>query len=193
MTLGGVIYLLSIADKQMKGTTRRNIDMFHQICGDKALASVVLGTTNWDNWEWLGEDSEIGKKRERYLDEFFWKSMNASRSSKSLRFYKTQESAVVFVDTILDRLKSAEEDNVLQIQTELVELNRTIPETAAGKRLRYMLEQLLEMQKDSGGVYSAAFSESSLERQIAELQISLPRKIYLNLFVSRLDLLHIYG
>ena len=186
MTIGGVIYLLSIADKRVQVTTRRNIDMFHQICGDKALARVVLGTTNWGEVE-----EEVGKKREQNMDAAFWKTTTASRS-KSLRFDETQESAMVFVDTILDRLKSAEEDNVLQIQTELVELNRTIPETAAGKELRYVLEQLLENQKDLGEVSSAAF-KLSLERQIAELQISLPRKIYLNLFVSRLDLLHIYG
>ena len=47
MTLGGVIYLLSFADKQMNGSTRRNFDMFYQLCGDKALGRVVLGTTNW--------------------------------------------------------------------------------------------------------------------------------------------------
>ena len=45
MKLGGVIYLQSIADKRMMGTTRRNLDMFSQLCGDKALARVVLGTT----------------------------------------------------------------------------------------------------------------------------------------------------
>ena len=45
MKLGGVIYLLSIADEEMK--TRRNVDMFHQLCGDKALEKVVFGTTNW--------------------------------------------------------------------------------------------------------------------------------------------------
>ena len=186
MTLGGVIYLLSIADKHVKGTTRRNIDMFHQICGDKALARVVLGTTNWGEVE-----EEVGKKREQNMDAAFWKTTTASRS-KSLRFDETQESAMVFVDTILDRLKSAEEDNVLQIQTELVELNRTIPETAAGKRLRYELEQLLEMARP-GERDSSMPIVAGIERQIAELQISLPRKIYLNLFVSRLDLLHIYG
>ena len=46
MKLGGVIYLLSIADIRMKVATRRNIDMFHQLCRNKAFVRVVLGTTD---------------------------------------------------------------------------------------------------------------------------------------------------
>ena len=190
MTLGGVIYLLSIADSRMKGTTRVNIDMFHQLCGDKALASVILGTTNW------GEvDEEVGKKHEQQLVNTFWNPMTAS-GSKSLRFDKTEKSARAFLDAILGRLEFGENeeilnDNVLQIQNELVVLNRTIPETEAGKVLLYALEKLLQLQKAEGVKDTAILS--SIEKQIAELRVSVPRKIYLNLFVSRLDLLHIYG
>ena len=43
MKLGGVIYLLSIADKRMEVVTRRNLDRFHQLCRNKAFARVVLG------------------------------------------------------------------------------------------------------------------------------------------------------
>ena len=186
MTLGGVIYLLSIADKRMKGTTRRNLDMFHQLCGDKALARVVLGTTNWGEVE-----EDVGKNRETQLAKTFWKPMTAS-GSKLLRFYKTEESAVTFVDAILGRLKSGEEDNVLRIQNELVELERRIPETDAGKELRYTLQQLLEMQKEGANSETVAPLLESIKKQIAELRISLPRKIYLKVFVSRLKIRHFF-
>ena len=188
MTLGGVIYLLSIADKRMKGTTRRNLDMFHQLCGDKALARVVLGTTNW------GEVQEdVAMMREQQLAKTFWEPMTSS-GSKLLRFNKTQKSAVVFVDTILDRLKSSEDDNVLRIQNELVELERRIPETDAGKELRYTLKQLLEMQKEGVNPETAAPLLKSLKKQVAELRISLPRKLYLKFFVShgRLENLQVF-
>ena len=66
MTLGGVIYLLSIADRQMNGSTRRNLDMFYQLCGDKALARVVLGTTNWEKVE-----EDVGENREHLFAETF--------------------------------------------------------------------------------------------------------------------------
>ena len=177
MTLGGIIYLLSIADKRMNGSTFKNLDMFYQLCGDKALATVVLGTTNWGDVE-----EDVGVKREQQLATNFWKSMTSS-GSKLLRFDKTEESAVAFVNAILDRLKSGEEDNVLRIQNELVELNLTIPETAAGKKLRCTLVQQLEKLKEEANSEQVAALSAGIEKQIAELHISLPRKIYTKFFV----------
>ena len=165
MTLGGVIYLQSIADKRMMGTSRRNLDMFHQLCGDKALARVVLGTTNW------GEVEEaVGARREEQLAETFWKPMT-SMGSKLLRFDKTERSARAFVDAILNQLKfgGSEEilgDNFLRIQNELVELKRRIPETAAGKELRYTLKQLLQMQKEGVKFEKEAPLLESIETQL---------------------------
>jgi len=181
MTLGGVIYLLSIADKRMKGTTRRNLDMFHQLCGDKALARVVLGTTNW------GEvNKDVGDRREAQLANTFWDNMTAS-GSKLLRFDRTESSARAFLDAIFEQLKFGGNQeilgvNVLQIQSELVELERKIPETAAGKELRYTLKQLLEMQKEEANSEKVAPLLASLKKQIDELHISLPRKLYLKVF-----------
>ena len=188
MTLGGVIYLQSIAEKRLKGTTRRNLDMFHQLCGNNALARIVIGTTNW------GEtDKTAGEKREQQLAKIFWNTMIAS-GSKSLRFDKTERSARTFLDAILDQLEfhdneEISNENVLRIQNELVVLDRKIPETAAGKELRYTLEQLLEMQKEEANTEKAAALSASLKRQIDELHISLPRKLYLNFFVSGLILI----
>jgi len=180
MKLGGIIYLLSIGDKRMKGTTRRNLDMFHQLCGDKGLARVILGTTNW------GEvDDNTGKMREQQLAKTFSNLMNASGSTrKLLRFHKTKESARAFLGVILERLKfrgnEILNDNVLRIQNELVELNRNIPETEAGKKLLYTLEQLLEIQKNQAEDFEEL--SASLAKQIAELHVSLPRKWYLKIF-----------
>ena len=188
MTLGGVIYLLSIADKRMKGTTRRNLDMFYQLCGDKALEKVVLGTTNWGVSE---IDREMEPKREEQLAKNFWNKSKTS-SGSLLRFDKTKESAVAFVNAILEQLDSAEKDNVLRIQKELVELERRIPETDAGKELHYTLKQLLEMQKEGINPETAAPLLESLKKQIAELHISLPRRLYLKFFVGRLKSLRIY-
>ena len=188
MKLGGVIYLLSITEK-MRGTTRKNLDMFHQLCGDKALSSVVLGTTKW------GEvDENVGKDREEQLAEKFFGGMVAS-GSKVLRFdprprpSRTDRSARAFLDAILDQLEFGKNekilnDSVLQIQNEIVELERRIPETAAGKELRYTLEQLVQMQKEGTNTEKTALL-SNLRKQIDELKISLPRQFYLKFFVSR--------
>ena len=172
MTLGGVIYLLSIAERRMTGKTRRDLDMFLQLCGDKALAKVVLGTTNW------GEvDETVGQKREEQLAKTFWNPMTAS-GSKFLRFDRTERSARAFLDAILGQLEFGENgeilnNNVMQIQNEIVDLGRRIPETSAGKELRYTLKQLLERQKEEEISEEVAVLSASLKKQIDELQISL--------------------
>ena len=79
----------------MRSTTRRNLDMFHQLCGDKAFARVVLGTTTWG---WV--DKETGKDREKELATNLWKTMIDS-GSKMLRFDQTKESARAFLNAIL--------------------------------------------------------------------------------------------
>ena len=163
--------------------------MFHKLCGDKALARVILGTTNWGE---VGEN--VGQMREEQLTKIFWNTATAL-GSKLLRFDKTEESARAFLDAILDQLKFGGNevilnDNVLRIQRELVELDRRIPETEAGKALRYTLKQLLEMQKKEANSEKEAAILASVKKQIAELHISLPRKLYLKFFVSRLENFH---
>ena len=190
MKLGGVIYLQSIADKRMKGTTRRNLDMFCQLCGDKAFERVVLGTTNWGE----GEEKKIGKMREQQLTNNFWNTM-ITLGSKSLRFDQSKKSARSFLDVILGQLEYGENeevlnDTVLRIQNELVELDRKIPETSAGQELRYTLKQLREIQEEGNSKEATALA-ASIEKQIAELRISRPRRLFLKLFVSRLQILHL--
>ena len=90
------------------GTTRRNLDMFSQLCGDKALARVVLGTTNWGD-----VDEKVGEIREQQLAKTFWKSMTAS-GSKLLRFDKTERSARAFVEAIvLDQSEFGGKEEIL--------------------------------------------------------------------------------
>ena len=144
------------------GTTRRNLDMFSQFCGDKALARVVLGTTNWGEVE-----KDVGAMREEQLAKTFWKPMTAS-GSKLLRFDKTERSARAFVDAILGQLKSGGKDNFLRIQKEVVELERRIHETAAGKELRYTLEQLLEMQKEGVNIEKLLETQSKNDSEMTK-------------------------
>ena len=178
MKLGGVIYLHNITEKRMRGTTKKNLDMFHQLCGDKALARVILGTTNW------GEiDKEKGKDREKDLAANFWKTMIDS-GSKLFRFYETQESALVFLDVILGQLEfykngKMKNDISLQIQNELINRERSIRETSAGKELRSSLQQDFEAYKTDRD------AAKTIREQVDELHVPLGRKLYLKFFVSR--------
>ena len=108
MKLGGVIYLQSIANKRMKGTTRRNLDMFRQLCGDKAFERVVLGTTNWEK-----VDENVGRMREQQLAKNFWNTM-ITLGSKSLRFDQTKRTAQGFLDVIFSENEKILNDNILR-------------------------------------------------------------------------------
>jgi hypothetical protein len=94
MKLGGVTYLQSIARKRLKGTTRRNLDIF---CGDMALDRVVLGTINW------GEVSEdVGERRELQLRTKFMFCFGSSMHW----FNNSQQSALSFLEPILSKQES---------------------------------------------------------------------------------------
>ncbi|KAF8056273.1 P-loop containing nucleoside triphosphate hydrolase protein [Lyophyllum atratum] len=139
--LGGIIYLQDISHSRFTGTGRRNLEMFNHLCGDAALHKVVLGTTHW------GKDSVMkdgkGEEREKELKTLHWKPM-LDKGSKTRRFQDTKESAMEFINMIL---RNKVMDTILQIQTELAIDHKILPQTRAGKELRYTLEQILEMQK----------------------------------------------
>ena len=166
MILGGVIYLQSIAERRIRGRTIKNLDVLHQICGDKALARVILGTTNW------GEDNEeIGKDREQELATNFLKTMIDS-GSKMLRFYNTKESARAFLNTILGQLKfdkngKIKNDTILRIQYELVDLHRSIPETAAvSRRHLEKKKELVDLDRSIPGTAAGQELHYTLERHL---------------------------
>ena len=152
--------------------------MFHQLCGDKALARVILGTTNWEEI-----DKEKGKDRERDLATNFWKTMIDS-GSKLFRFYETKESALDILNVILGQLEfysngTMKNDIPLQIQNELVNRERRIQETAAGRELRSNLQQDLETKKTDKD------AAKNIREQVDELHVPLTRRLLLKFFVSR--------
>ena len=182
MKLGGVIYLHDISQTRMLGTTRKNFDVFLKLCGEEAEASIILGTTKWTNVL-----PEIGAQHEKQLVEKYWNEI-ISRGSRVFRFQNSEASAWEMVGAILDKF---EERLALRIQNELVDHQRWIPETDAGKALRYTLEQLLAMQRKMAAELQAQRDQSEVEerlkdnheeirktlRRIKDLQVTLPRRI----------------
>jgi hypothetical protein len=118
----------------MLGSFLKNYDMFGQLCGDEALANVVLVTTMWGR-----TPEEEGASREQELKQNFWAVM-LGHGSLTARYMHTHESAWEIVDMLLpkERLHS------LLIQRELVDLGKTIPETAAGRTLRMHFQDTLK-------------------------------------------------
>ena len=94
--LGGLIYLHDISLPRMKGTALRNLEVFKKLCGDRALRSVVLGTTKWTELE----SRSVGEDRLKKLRDNYWLEM-IERGSFVHDFDDTQQSAWKVVDSVL--------------------------------------------------------------------------------------------
>lgn len=138
MKVAGIIYLHDISQTRMLGTTRKNLEMFQKLCGDDAIKNVILGTTKWSDVK-----KDIGYHREDELTREHWKHM-LDKGAEMARFRNSQSSAWAIVDLILQRDRAT----AILIQHELVDLQQIIPETEAGKTLRYTLKELLQVQQN---------------------------------------------
>lgn len=112
--------------------------MFNRLCGQGALEKVVLGATKSSRLV-----PEEALKRLTRLNDVHWKEMIDAKA-QVFEFDGGHISALEFLKAILNRFGDT---IALQIQDELVNKRMIIPETGAGKELRYTLEQVLEFQK----------------------------------------------
>ncbi|KAF8884207.1 P-loop containing nucleoside triphosphate hydrolase protein [Gymnopilus junonius] len=153
--LGGVIYLHDVSLDRFTGTAQRNLDMFQALCGQGALSKVILGTTKW------GRISD--RRAQAHEDELkrdHWKTLIAEGAKvRSFKHRNDTESAWRFIDIVVALVKKEDLNEVyLQIQRELGDEKKLIPETDAGKALRATLKEILDMEKQVAG----------LERNMAE-------------------------
>lgn len=156
--LAGIIYLHDISQARMQGSLKRNLDVFRKLCGDGALRHVVLCTTKWSQVE-----EEVGERRTEHLKGVFWKEMIEHGSTvlalndqnvglpadlamspeNSCRFV----SAWRVVNLIIE--SNREKMTALQIQKELVDDRKPIPDTEAGRELRFSLKTLIKILEET--------------------------------------------
>ena len=160
MKLGGVIYLHDISLSRMLGTTRKNLEVFQKLCGDDAFRSVILGTTKWGD-----VFKEDGDKRTQQLRDNYWRDM-VDQGSKVFKFEDSSKSAWTMVDSIVELNRSRAE--VLQIQRELVDARKLIPDTEAGQKLRNDLDQVLKkLKEDRKAQKKDEYKRLELDNEIA--------------------------
>ena len=146
MKLGGIIYLHDISHPRMLGVERQNLEVFQDLCGNKALSSVIIGITNSDQIS-----QELSAKRCNELSSGYWKSMlEAGVTVYPLGNDAT--SARNLLTTILQNIKLSTGSSELrtefvEIQNEVVDQAKLVSETKAGKQLKSTLKEILEMQK----------------------------------------------
>ncbi|KAF8896189.1 P-loop containing nucleoside triphosphate hydrolase protein [Infundibulicybe gibba] len=139
--LSGVLYLHSISDRRMGGTSTRNFKMFRELCGTEALKNVVILTTMWE-----GVDINAGEAREMELgttDIFFKPALD--EGAQMLRHAaQTARSAHSVLRYLIKNHPLP-----LQIQRELVDQKKELSKTAAGSELeRGLMKQAERYKKD---------------------------------------------
>ena len=105
--------------------------MFQELCGRDNFQNVVLVTTMWNE---VSQDE--GQRREEELHNDFWHLM-IRLGSATHRFDLTEESAWDIINCI--SVSPPDERRPLQIQREMVDENKPIYKTSAGKT---MLERI---------------------------------------------------
>ena len=122
----------------MSGSVCKNLEMFGRLCGDRAAERVRLVTTMWDKVN----DTNTAENRVAQLEGNFWKPL-IDAGARHRRFENTSESA-------WNIIRDATGDfSPLLIQEELVDVERRLNETAAGKALYSQFQRLLQEQKDA--------------------------------------------
>ncbi|KAF8187460.1 P-loop containing nucleoside triphosphate hydrolase protein [Pholiota molesta] len=127
MKLAGLIYLHDMTTTRMLGSSLKNLAVFTQLCGDKNMRVVTLMTTKWDRVV----PAELASGREEELKD------NHNRAWKVIED--------IFARYARYRREDHTEDRIIQIQRELVDSSKKLPDTAAGKALEKKLKAELAL------------------------------------------------
>ncbi|KAK3670594.1 hypothetical protein LTR78_009562 [Recurvomyces mirabilis] len=167
LKLTGIIYLQSIMDPRMYGSSLRNLKMFKELVGPEPLQNVVLATTRWGQLSKSGE-VDMGESREKQLcdDETYWKPM-ISRGSRVARFEDTRDSALNLILSLIEA-----QPKVLQIQSELVDQKKDLIDTSAGTAVNEEVKRLESKYKEE--LQQIQFDlDKALEQNEADVQEAL--------------------
>ena len=158
MKLGGIIYLHDISRPRMLGSDRQSLEVLQDLCGNKALSSVIIGITN------LGYISkELSEKRRKERSSGYWKALiDAGATIHEVE--NNTPSARNMIDNVLQNAQ-ATRATVLDIQSEMVDLAKVVEETNAGRRLKSTLREVLEVQK---ALARAAENEAEARNKYSE-------------------------
>ncbi|KAG2023954.1 TKL/TKL-ccin protein kinase, variant 2 [Coprinopsis cinerea AmutBmut pab1-1] len=180
--LSGIVYLGDITQKRMGGSARLNFKVFKELCGRESFQGVVMATSHWD--ELITPISrEAGVKREKELRETFWKDVLAGGGAMMRIEYDAQgqlrgDTPVHHILRLQNRLK-------LKIQEEIVDLEKSLPATKAGRTLKAELEEYLASLRERTGEDSerpeiktvAESRRRRIKAQIEELKLPLSERL----------------
>lgn len=133
--LNGILYLYNIDDVRMKGSARKNLLMFSDLCGDTFLKDAIFVTTFWS------DDPSKHQQQLQHLTQLetnpaFWKPMIDAGAKVEKFDPKTDDRALVIVRALMKQPALP-----TKIQEEMVDENKDINATTAGSRVNEELVQ----------------------------------------------------
>jgi hypothetical protein len=149
LEISGILYLHRISDNRMAGTPRKNLELFRKLYGDEFYERVNLTTTMWAEEPQLNDPEEITfQERQVQLEQEYWGDMIA-RGARPEQFRGTRESAWEILDSLISAATERQRNRiVLEIQQELVDLEKSVPATKAGQHLHGIVGELVQRQTE---------------------------------------------
>jgi hypothetical protein len=144
--LHGIIYMLNITDKRIRGIDRRNIAIFQRLCGVGFYPNVVLGTTNWDQLKTVAEGED--REKELMTNPQFWGNL-AKEGSKLRRIGINGTAHHGDMDIVLEIARN-HHARVLRAQEEM-NSGLTPSETSAAREVdvwNFFLEEARRMSSE---------------------------------------------
>ena len=139
----GIIYFHRISDPRMDGSAIKQLRMFRELCGDDSgmLKNVVLATNRWDCLE--REDVGVQRQTELKENHTYWKYM-CQHGSQVTRFKGTAESALEIIRLVVNNTPVP-----LKIQHEMVNENKQLAETGAGRLVEAEIGNLCRKHEET--------------------------------------------
>jgi hypothetical protein len=135
LKIAGVVYLHSIGQTRMAGSSLLAYEVFRKICGRDALGTVVMASTQWET---LLHNPSAGPVRERDLKRFWSTTLAQGAVYRRIDANDPKRDTEDIIDYILTKHAVA-----TKIQEELVESGKRVAETEAAQTLRETLGRWL--------------------------------------------------
>ncbi|KAK3401545.1 P-loop containing nucleoside triphosphate hydrolase protein [Sordaria brevicollis] len=196
--LGGILYLHPITDNRVSGSALRTFHLLRALCGPQALKCAALVTTKWDSLRSAKDDlAATDRENELKYTSNFWGLMR-QQGSQVHRWFGSESSARSIVRELFQSSYQSTSLPVLQIQRELIDENRPLDDTTAGREVmsRYgvayqKLKRDIEDLKDhlsATNLTPEEFSESDRELNRLMDELNATEELHQGLQVSTQNL-----
>ncbi|KAG8718281.1 hypothetical protein FRC09_012904 [Ceratobasidium sp. 395] len=137
--LTGIIYLHRITDIRVGGISRRTFNVFRQLCGNSSLSNVLIVTNMWSD---PPTPVEIEREIELRDHPDFFQPALLKGAKMARRTHKDQASAHEIVRMLLGK-----QTTTMTIQKELVDQEKDLAATGAGKILEREPQLMIERHR----------------------------------------------